>query len=118
MENDRLKIKEKKFSSKEFKAFYTESGDFLRPTYEEESGVLGYLNSICICNPKYTDEHPNFFDGEVLAHIKYFKRDIKEQLGEGPFEYREHVTIRWQPGDKEPSLLIKILTDRFKLKED
>jgi len=117
MEEDPLIIQEKKFSSKEFEGFY----DWIKgsgPDFKKGSGVLEYLNSVCICNPNYTDKHPNFFDGEVLAHVNYSK-NIRQNLNcyVGPFKYREHVKIRWQPKSKEPSLLIKILTERFGLEE-
>ena len=73
---DPLIVKTKKFTSRAFKGTYNKSGDCLQPDYEEESGVLEYLRSICICNPLYTDDHPNFFDGEVLAHVNYYKINI------------------------------------------
>ena len=126
MEEDSLTVQEKKFSSKEFKAKYERtlpvwkaaSPSYLNPIYEEESGVLEYLNSVCMSDLRYKDKHPNFFDGEVLAHIIYDKKhDGAWKVGEGPFKYKEHVTIRYQPSNKEPSLLIKMLTGRFGLEE-
>jgi hypothetical protein len=66
-----LRVQEKKFVSEIVtKDFDGKDYSIVSPNV---SPLYSYLNSVCISNPHYTDDHPNFFDGEVLAHVGYHR---------------------------------------------
>jgi len=107
------RVLEKEFSSTFLKGYKTDGS----PDFKKGSGVLKYLKEVCICDPMRNDEHPNFFDGEVLAHIKYEREREDPNIFTGPFNYKEKVKVRWQPASREPSSLFKTLTETFHLRE-
>ena len=123
MVENELGVQEREFISIELDGTHKKQGGNFIPIYEDthkhgHPNVLEYLNSVCLSDVRLISEHPNFFDGEVLAHVSYSRIENRGEnypVTEGPFKYREHVKIKWQPKNKEPSNLIKVLTKQFGL---
>ena len=115
MVKDYLKVQKKKFVSGKTKGHFNGIADY------SSSDLLKYLRNICVKDPQEFGKAFNFFDGNVLANVRYtddtkYSKKAKKDRN-GPTITQEVVKIKWQPANKKPSELIRILTKDFGLKE-
>ena len=110
MDKSDFEFKEKKFiSSQRYNGILEEKGEEYNWNRGRGSGIAEYLSKVCFEN-KY------FFNGQVLVEIK-LDRDVGTYIDDEYIKYLEQVNLKWQPSDKEPSELIKIITEEFGFKE-
>ena len=119
MGKDPLSVQEKEFVSGSSKGIFNRANP---DNMYKKSDLYKYLISVCIDDPQHCNGKPNFFDGNILAHVAYtenikYAEKVRTSEEGGPYVKREEVKIRWQPGDKEPSQLIKKITEEFGLEE-